>query len=221
MDTIPATVNNNEAHNQNAIDCARKEVRQLFRSKRNSLTLSAQQNAATHIVTQAIAADLFSQSEKVALYLSHDGELDTKPLIDYLWSQNKEVYLPVLHPFCKAYLIFLRYRPTTLMTANKFGIAEPALDVSSVCPVQNLDIIFTPLVAFDEQGNRMGMGGGFYDRTLQSLNNKNKCLGLGEQGKSTKLIGLAHDVQKTLSLPTQVWDIPLPAILTPTKLYSF
>jgi 5-formyltetrahydrofolate cyclo-ligase len=78
--------------------------------------------------------------------------------------------------------------------------------------IKELDVIFIPLVAFDDTGHRLGMGGGFYDRTLVNFYN--------DPSSQTTLIGLAHDIQKTLSLPTQVWDVPLPYILTPTQLYN-
>jgi 5-formyltetrahydrofolate cyclo-ligase len=202
----------------------RKQLRQSFRKKRMALSVCEQENAAHNIVTTAIEHNLLSGVKRVALYVSQDGELDTQYLIRYLWEQQKEVYLPVLHPFCAGYLVFLEYSQTSAMKHNKFGIIEPMLDVTKLCPINKLDVIFTPLVVFDEKGNRMGMGGGFYDRTLQHMpvtRGNNKQLAANSSIKQTKIIGLAHDVQKTLSLPTEVWDIPLPEILTPTKLYSF
>lgn len=202
----------------------RKQLRQSFRKKRMALSACEQESAARNIVTTAIEHNLLIGVKRVALYFSQDGELDTQYLIRYLWEQQKHVYLPVLHPFCAGYLVFLEYCQTSAMTHNKFGIVEPVLDVTKLCPINKLDIIFTPLVVFDEKGNRMGMGGGFYDRTLQNMRitrGNNKKLAANSSIKQTKVIGLAHDVQKTLSLPTEVWDIPLPEILTPTKLYSF
>jgi 5-formyltetrahydrofolate cyclo-ligase len=200
-------------------DNTRKNVRQLCRDKRNALVAREQECAARSIVSKTIEHKLCIGIERVALYISQDGELDTQYLIHHLWEQNKEVYLPVLHPFCAGYLLFLRYCKNSQMTLNRFGIPEPLLDVTKVCPLDELDIIFTPLVAFDEKGNRMGMGGGFYDRTLQALHGCETSS--NSPIMNAKIIGLAHDVQKTLSLPTEVWDIPLPMILTPTTLHSF
>ncbi|MFT6269243.1 MAG: 5-formyltetrahydrofolate cyclo-ligase [Alphaproteobacteria bacterium] len=203
---------------------ARKQLRLSFRKKRKALSACQQENAAHNIVKMAVEHDLFVNIGRVALYISHDGELDTQHLINYLWEQEKEVYLPVLHPFCAGYLVFLRYSKNSPMTYNKFGILEPVLDVTKLCPLNKLGLILTPLVAFDESGNRLGMGGGFYDRTLQFLRGNNDNSGALESNSSInqiKIIGLAHDVQKTLSLPIEVWDIPLPEILTPSNMYSF
>ena len=102
----------------------------------------------------------------IAIYLSADGELDTKPLIESLWQQGKSIYLPVIHPFSKGQLLFLQYLNDDQLVYNKYGILEPALDIRHLKPVRDLDVICTPLVGFDSVGHRLGMGGGYYDRTL-------------------------------------------------------
>ncbi|MFY2365653.1 5-formyltetrahydrofolate cyclo-ligase, partial [Klebsiella pneumoniae] len=73
----------------------------------------------------------------------------------------------------KGHLLFFRYQQDTRLKPNSFSILEPELDLTALIPQSQLDIIFTPLVAFDTQGNRLGMGGGFYDRTLQHWQQKN------------------------------------------------
>jgi 5-formyltetrahydrofolate cyclo-ligase len=99
------------------------------------------------------------------------------------------------------------------MVANRYAILEPKLNCGQICPLPELDILLMPLVAFDEQGNRLGMGGGYYDRTLAKH--------YAEQREKPKLIGLAHDCQKVESLPIEAWDVPLQQILTPTKFYQW
>ncbi len=79
--------------------------------------------------------------------------------------------------------------------------------------MSQLDIIFTPLVAFDATGQRLGMGGGFYDRTLQDWE-----IAYAQQ-RGPYPIGLAHDCQRVDVLPVQDWDVPLPEIITPSTHY--
>jgi 5-formyltetrahydrofolate cyclo-ligase len=192
----------------------RQELRKVFRDKRLELSSEQQEQAALQLVEQYKQHDIFKNARNVALYLSFNGEINTRALIEHLWSLNCNIYIPILHPFCKGHLLFQAFTEYTPMQANHFGIDEPKLDLRYVCPIQELDIIFTPLVAFDNQGNRLGMGGGFYDRTLA-------CLQSGSENSSVTIAGLAHDIQLSTNLPIDTWDIPLPHILTPNKLYSF
>ena len=180
----------------------RNQLRQQIRKTRANLTALQQQQAEDSITQQALALIEERNAQHIALYVSFDGEISTDKLIKILWAQGKQVYLPVLHPFNPNHLLFLRYLPDTPMLKNKFGIWEPKLNVQSVLPLEELDILFTPLVAFDKQGNRLGMGGGFYDRTLQHW-----------QKSSFIPVGLAHQCQQVEQLPTEAWDVPLHQIL--------
>ena len=190
----------------------RQQLRKITRTKRQQLSAEAQQQAATDLAAKVLASDIIAPGQHIALYLANDGELDTYPLIQALWQLGKSVYLPVLHPFIAGYLLFVRYDKDTLLYPNKFGIPEPLPACHRLIPLQQLDIIFTPLVAFDAAGNRLGMGGGFYDRTLSQLDST---------VRKPQLIGLAHDCQHVETVPVEAWDIPLPAICTPTKFRRF
>lgn len=191
---------------------SRQQLRQHIRSLRRSLSAAQQQQASLDLVQQLLRRPELQQALHIALYLTNDGELDTTPLIQALWQQGKTLYLPLLHPVVPGYLVFQLYSPDTVLKPNQFGIGEPELNCSLLCPVDQLDLIFTPLVAFDAQGQRLGMGGGFYDRTLSQLKS---------DAKKPALIGLAHDCQQVEAVPTEAWDIPLPMICTPSKFLCF
>ncbi|MCK9780526.1 5-formyltetrahydrofolate cyclo-ligase [Proteus vulgaris] len=188
----------------------RDEIRKAIRQKRRLLTLNEQQQAANKLCEHVLSHPKIKQAQTIALFLSFDGEIDTSPLISQLWALNKQVCLPVLHPFHRHHLLFLRYTPSTMLVKNRFNISEPPLNVNRVIPISHIDVIFTPLVAFDAQGQRLGMGGGFYDRTLENW-----------QQKSFYPMGLAHTCQQVGSLPTANWDVPLPEIITPEKIWHF
>lgn len=194
--------------NQNSNnDSLRQQIRQQARARRKQLTYHQQQQEAVQLAQRLKSHPKLQQAKKVALYLANDGELDPALLIKQLWQQQKDVYLPTVHPFSPGNLLFLRYDANSTMISNKYGISEPKLDVSIVCPISELDVIFTPLVAFDSSGNRMGMGGGYYDRALCGW----------QQRRFPYPIGLAHDCQRFDTLPIEAWDIPLPEIITPSK----
>jgi 5-formyltetrahydrofolate cyclo-ligase len=191
----------------------RADLRNQIRKKRNSLTVEQQNTASHHLNINFFQHINLPENARIGCYLSNDGELDTSLLIQSLWDRSKQVFLPIIHPFNKHNLLFQRYENSSPMKSNRYGILEPKLDCSAVSPVSALDILLLPLVAFDSKGNRMGMGGGFYDRTLARY--------YREHWSQPRLIGLAHDCQQVSQLPTAAWDVPLQAILTPTTFYQW
>ncbi|WP_019211628.1 5-formyltetrahydrofolate cyclo-ligase [Yersinia massiliensis] len=207
------SLNPQDALEQHALErhaLERQSIRQEIRERRQQLTPEQQHHAAHSAANHFAAHDKIQQASNVAIFLSFDGELNTAPIITLLWQQNKQVYLPVLHPFSPGHLLFLHYRPDTLLIRNRLKILEPQLDVREVLPLNQLDVVITPLVAFDHHGQRLGMGGGFYDRTLQHW----------QQGGPYP-IGLAHDCQQVEHLPNEHWDVPLPEIVTPAKVWQW
>jgi len=208
----------------------RAQLRQELRLKRNSLSSTEQKQAAIVLKEKLSKHPKVRSAKHIAVYLANDGELDPKPFIQWCWQNNICVYLPVIHPFSPGNLLFLHYQENTVLIKNEYGVAEPKLNVTTICPARNLDLIFTPLVAFDKHGNRLGMGGGFYDRTLSHCQKE-----FGEKGvapeKKAKIapkktmsapypIGLAHNCQLIPLIPIEHWDIPLPEIITPTFCYK-
>ncbi|HCD5319625.1 TPA: 5-formyltetrahydrofolate cyclo-ligase [Klebsiella michiganensis] len=188
------------------IPFTRQQIRQQIRQRRRALTPEQQNQFALHAADRMMAYPPVLLAQTVAVFLSFDGELDTRPLIDQLWRAGKRVYLPVLHPFSPGNLLFLHYHPSSDLVVNRLNIREPKLDVRDVLPLSQLDVLVTPLVAFDAAGQRLGMGGGFYDRTLQNW-----------RQHRLQPVGYAHDCQQVDALPTEQWDIPLPAVITPSK----
>ncbi|PCH95589.1 MAG: 5-formyltetrahydrofolate cyclo-ligase [Gammaproteobacteria bacterium] len=189
----------------------RAELRKTIRAKRQALTIDEQQIASKLLLQQLSTHKKIQAAQTIALYLANDSELDLMPFIEWCWQQNKQVYLPVLHPFCSGHLLFLLFQNSSTLVKNKYGISEPILEVNKVRPLNQLDVICTPLVAFDNSGARLGMGGGFYDRTLVNWKKQNNLYP----------IGLAHDCQQVKLVPAQSWDIPLPEIITPSKNFKF
>ena len=189
---------------------SRAALRNLIRSRRQTLSIEEQQQASKHLAQHLSTHPKIKSAQTIALYLANDGELNLMPFIEWCWQQNKRVYLPVLHPFCSGHLLFLLFERNTNMVKNIYGIDEPTLDVTKVCPLAQLDVLCTPLVAFDSAGARLGMGGGFYDRTLANW-----------QQHHVYPLGIAHNCQQVDKIPVEHWDIPLPEITTPSKRYMF
>lgn len=189
----------------------RQTIRKTVRTRRKSLSLQDQQIAATELLSQFQNFIISNPVRRIAIYLAFDGEICTRPLIEWCWQQGIEVSLPILHPEREGHLLFMPYCAQTPMVKNRFGIDEPVLNQDSCWDQETIDMIFTPLVAFDDQGNRLGMGGGFYDRTLENWHQHHRPLP----------VGLAHDCQQYDNIPIEAWDIPLPFILTPTRCWHW
>lgn len=189
----------------------RDALRHHFRTLRRSLTSEEQAWAAQNVLTKCLGYPEFLRANTMAFYLANDGELETQQLIDYCWQKGKTVLLPVIDPLQDRQLVFVEHRPDSPLSINKYGIAEPLYQRAKQILLYDIDIIFTPLVAFDAAGNRLGMGGGYYDRTLAQLN---------RHATSPKIIGLAHDFQQSDCLPKQSWDIPLHGIITPNQIFT-
>ncbi|MGL4860369.1 MAG: 5-formyltetrahydrofolate cyclo-ligase [Enterobacteriaceae bacterium] len=183
-----------------------KQLRHSIRQQRRTLSEQQQRQASQQISQKLYAHQRVAKASCVSLFMAFDGEIDLTPLITRLWSHRIDVCLPLLHPFSAGNLLFVRYQPETELKPHRYGLSQPVLDVRQVVPVREIDVILTPLVAFDSSGNRLGMGGGYYDRTLQQW-----------QSKGPYPIGVAHDCQQVPALTPQLWDIPLPEIITPTQ----
>lgn len=186
----------------------RSQLRKSLRAARNALTPHEQQQAADNLCSQVLTA-LQTKPQRIAAYLANDGEISLSPLLMRCFQNDISVSLPVLHPFTGKHLLFQDYTVDTPKALNRFGISEPALNSTTIQPLETHTCLLMPLVGFDAAGNRLGMGGGFYDRTLASIQ---------QLASRPALIGVAHDCQQVDKLPVQSWDIPLDMIITPTQI---
>ena len=188
-----------------------RELRQQIRQRRRQLTDRQRQQAAETVAERVSSLQLFQSATHMAAYLAFDGEFDPAPLIDQAVTAGKQIYLPLLFGKTQP-MAFAPYRPGDVLQPNRFGILEPQVPVEQRCSPQQLDLVITPLVAFDEQGTRMGMGGGFYDRTFEFLNSPGQL-------HKPRLLGIAFELQKTATLIRQPWDVPVDGIVTEAALY--
>ena len=197
--TLP-TVNPHTPVDKALVNDERSALRRVLRQRRRSLTPTQQQSAARRLANHLLNLPLVKASHSIALYLPNDGEISLQPFIEQLWRLGKTPYLPQLHPLRGGRLWFLPYRRKSLLRNNRFGIPEPRSP--RVFQPRQMDLVLLPLVGFDAHGNRLGMGGGFYDRTF------------AQRGQRPILVGIAHACQQVPQLPVQPWDVPLHGIVT-------
>lgn len=186
----------------------KRQLRQSMRQARRNLSVLDQRQAAQKLSKKLNQNSDFIFQKRIALYLANDGEVSTNVAIQRAWKNGKSIYLPVLDPIRKGFLWFVEYKPSSIMKNNRFGILEPDPKHNRRISPRFLNVVGFPLVAFDQYGNRLGMGGGFYDRTFSFCQNQS------DKGLKPKLYGLAHKCQQVESLPTESWDIQLTGIIS-------
>ncbi len=148
----------------------------------------------------------FKQSQIIASFISIKTEISTELLNSLVRNENKILCLPVISSHQKKPLIFREFSSEDELLDGKYGVKEPRNN-KAVLP----DIIFTPCLAYDELGFRLGYGGGYYDRTisyLKSSNHKFLC------------IGFAFDEQKVKNVVKDNFDQKLDYVLTEKQLYK-
>ena len=182
----------------------RGQLRRRIRRQRRALPAHRRAALAGALARRSDTAPLWLHSNRIGCYWAVDGEMDLYPLIKKLWARGKSVYTPVLRG---PRLWFLPLRPDSRLRKNRFGIPEPIAGPGARCPPRWLDVVMMPLVAFDLRGNRLGMGGGYYDRTFAYLRERRYL-------RKPVLIGVAYEFQRLPRLAVAPWDVPLAGVAT-------
>ncbi len=192
----------------------RQTLRQTLRARRRLLSAEQCTRLSGAAASGFCRHRLFRSAQKIALYLPNDGEMHTALLMAQAWAMGKSVYLPVLSHLRQDHLLFAPYRPGDALRNNRFGIPEPVVSLRQMIDLKSLDLVLMPLVAFDGQGNRLGMGGGFYDRSFAFLRRR-------QHWRKPHLVGMAYDFQRVDALKQQPWDVPMRGVITETGFTGF
>lgn len=190
----------------------RETLRRQLRQQRRQLNQQQQQLAAEKICQQFLHSELLPRLRSAAAYLPVDNELDLRPTLDALLKQGIRLFLPRLSTLHKHQMQMWPWQGAdTPMRNNRFGIPEPALQGPRASE-RFLSAVFMPLLGVDRNGNRLGMGAGFYDRWLARIEKQSKY-------KPT-LIACAYPFQVVEKIDAQAHDIPVDYILTPDELIT-
>ena len=188
---------------------SRIAIRDSLRQSRRDMDRGEQEAAAKDLFNLVGHEDFYRVANKIAFYLSVDGEINPKPLLDLALSEGKSCYLPVVTEDNPEFIAFAPYLAGTALEPNKWGIPEPPSN--KIMSPTEFDVVFVPLVGFSQQCFRLGMGKGFYDRTFsfKIFNRRSRPL----------LVGLAHECQLGDDFPVESWDVRLDAVATEKKIY--
>ncbi len=185
-----------------------KRIRNSIKALRQHLPndIFARNNHA--ITTHLIGFNPLQNAKHIALYMALKGEVDVSAILQWIHAHtDKHAYLPITH--ANGTLSFAEITAKSGYIKNQYGILEP----DELCPridVKSLDIVLTPLVAFNKSKKRLGMGGGYYDRTFAFKQNTQLA---------PLLIGCAHTLQEDTAFTSESWDIDLDYIVTEESLF--
>lgn len=186
------------------------EIRTDIRAIRRDLSHSQLEQNSSLIFNAIRQAINLKKLNHVALYFSEQGEVSCDLLLEYLLAQKCAVYFPCVN--ANKEMEFRRYCGSEKIQLNRYKIREP----DPTCPVietEKLDMVFVPLVAFDRHCHRIGMGGGYYDRSFAFRLNKPAV-------NEPTLVGLAHSFQEIASIQAEEWDVPLDEVFTETQRFT-
>jgi len=189
----------------------RKTIRKTINDRRSRLPITDREVASRRACHHILNAELYQQSQHLGLYFSYNGEIDPHIVFKTALQDGKSCYLPVLDPVEHKKLVFVHYESGDSLIPNQFDIPEPILSATNIYPSAQLDLVIMPLVAFDDNGHRLGMGAGYYDRTFAFL--------IDDHRQKPQLIGLAYEFQHHESIEPKAWDVPMHGVSTEKQLY--
>ena len=186
-----------------------KNLRTRIKQKREQLSSENVDQLGGAIFKNLLDSNILEDKSRIAIYYSVNNEVATMQIIKHLWTKDKELFLPIIK---SNQLVFGSYKSGDNLNNNKFDIPEPTTPTEELITADVLDLVVVPLVAFDSDCNRLGMGGGYYDRALAFKKTSSKT-------SSPLLIGLAYELQKVNILEMNSWDIPMDGIISESKTY--
>lgn len=163
-------------------------------------------NDAAEAVALRIHQDIAFKGKTIAGYWPLGDELDCRPALEALAAAGAQVALPVVAGQGQV-LIFRSWKPGDSLDQGPFGTMHPGTRASVVSP----QILLVPLIAFDLEGNRLGYGAGYYDRTISAM----------RADGGVNAIGLAYDCQRVDGVPADAHDQPLDGVITPSSTLWF
>jgi 5-formyltetrahydrofolate cyclo-ligase len=187
----------------------RRSLRQRIRAERRALTPAERASADRAIAARIRGLDVFRRARRIAVFLAFDGEPSLRRVIEDAVRAGKRIYAPII---TRRAMTFAELERGEGLNTNFFGILEP--DPEKRIDPRRLDLVLTPLVAFDDSGVRIGVGRGYYDRCFKFLHTRRAW-------QRPKLLGVAYELQHVHAIAPEPWDVPLWGAITETRVRRF
>lgn len=193
----------------------KRALRREAQTRLRAMTPDARAHASTTIVKRLLASAIYRDARSVHCYLSLPLEIDTAPLLQRAWSEGKRVYVPYQIP-ASVRLGLARWEPGMTLVPGPLGVMEPPMECRLDEPIDGIELVIVPGLAFDRKGTRLGRGKGYYDRFLAALT----ASGSEAPARPAVLLALAFSCQILPELPRDAWDVPVEHVFTEDEAFS-
>lgn len=180
----------------------KKEIRSAIIKKLNEITVKDRDIMSKQIIAKLISSQEWNNANIIATTMPMEHEIDTTLFIEACWKAQKHVVVPKCNHKTKE-MQFFNITSFEQLEKGYFGIYEPKESICAKINKDEIDLIIVPGVAFTSKGDRLGYGGGYYDRYLSNY--------------AGNLVALAYDLQIVEKLPIEVHDQSMPLIFTETR----
>lgn len=182
-------------------------LRRALRARRAAVPRAERRRAARQLVRLALRHRLLTRTRRSGFYVPNGHEIDVLPLLARALGLGVACYLPIVPGRGRRKLWFTRLGEHPAWRLNRYGIPEYHPPAPRRCRATALDSLFMPMLGFDAEGWRIGMGGGYYDASLAALRRR-------RHWRRPRLIGVAFATQEVDCVPHDAWDVPLDGMLT-------
>jgi len=186
----------------------KKALRQKMLKRRSGLDKKEVEELSLKITKKLIESIYFEKAKVLMTYINFNNEVRTREIIEECWLRGKKVIVPI----CKkdeTDLIPSELKSFEELQKSSFGVLEPSVTFWRSFPIEEIDLVLVPGLAFDLKGQRLGYGKGYYDHFLKKLL------------PHSFTVGLAFEEQILPQVPAEDHDVPLKALLTPERWIIF
>jgi 5-formyltetrahydrofolate cyclo-ligase len=180
----------------------KRELRKEMIQRRSALSKTEAKQKTQKIHQVLLRQESVKRAQSILVYLNFGDEIDTRPVIDLWLRENRRIYVPVMKPKTRILVPVRIDHGFRELPVNSFGIQEPPLEGAETALLEELDLVIVPGLAFDQAGNRLGYGGGYYDRLLPQLRFDASAIAMG------------YAFQVIDQVPVGLFDYPIQTLIT-------
>lgn len=181
---------------------SKQKLREQMLARLRQQAPEVRARSSRRITQRVLRTPHYQSAQRVLCYVALPHEVDTWPLLWAIISDGKQLAVPVTKPDRQIMPIAVSDPNAELTKRNSYGLVEPSSQKAETIPVEQIDLVVVPGLAFDNHGNRLGRGLGYFDRFLRNL------------PENTATVGVAFSWQRVREVPTEAHDFPVQEVIT-------